>query len=107
VRAFQFGPALAAGPASRGAAPRVLARTAVGSPLGSYSAPMNRATVRSFTLRLSSHRAGRVLLHAGVLLRSPRNWRWHLRNMLRDLVPFAPRNRKNPIHRSPSKRVEN
>jgi hypothetical protein len=48
----------------------------------------------TLALRLSSSRAGRVLLHAGVLMRSPGNSRWHLRHILRNLLPSRRRKPK-------------
>ncbi len=54
--------------------------------LGRHLSTMTQPEHESVAQRLSRNRAGRVLLHIVVILRSRRNLRWHLRGLLRDLL---------------------
>ena len=45
-------------------------------------------------MRLCRSRTGRLLLHLGATLRRPRNLRWHLRCMLRDIAKPPVRSRR-------------
>ena len=56
-----------------------------------FSKFMKKREQQSFLISLSGSRGGRVLLHLGALLRSWRNWGWHSRFIVQNVMPASPR----------------